>query len=145
MTINKVWRWTRKLLIVLLVGCLWHNAAVNANGSFLAFGIGLGLSDIGKKQTYSPESGLVNEYDFNSRIKTIGPLLKLELGYAFTINQDNAITVGVEGAYLDYGTTSGVLRPGVNLAPDLDTLNYSFDTQSYLLLAKSKLLFRKNI
>ena len=130
--------------MILLVGCLGYNAAVNANGPFLAFGIGLGLSDVGKAQTYSPELGLVNKYDFNDKIKTVGPLLKVELGYVFAINRDNAIALGVEGAYLDYGTTSGILRRGINISSDLNTLNYSFDSQSYLLLAKSKLLFRKN-
>ena len=131
------------MVLVGCVGCGFGTVAF-ASGSYLSFGIGLGLSDIGKKQTYSPALGLVNEYDLQEKIKTIGPLLKVELGYVFDINPANAIAFGFEGAYLDYGTTTGAQQRGINLNSNLEPLSYSFDTQSCLLLAKTKLILRKN-
>ncbi|WP_304985047.1 hypothetical protein [Coxiella-like endosymbiont] len=47
-------------------------------------------------------------------------------------------------SYLDYPDFEGTVHPFVNIAPDFDTLHYSYETKSYLLLAQSQFKWARN-
>ena len=96
---------------------------------------GLGFTQVGASQqltlnnTVSPN--IVNEYSTDNTtqgVQSVG----LDAGYDFTLSPRWQFGVGVEADYFNLGTSEGVVHPMVNLSSNFDTLNYSYDGNSYV-------------
>lgn len=130
----------RSLALLLLPhAALSLPAYVDLHPSFI---VGSGYTRIGTAQNLwlanSPEPGLENTYTSGGQQR--GTFL---LGFALeqTITNQNNIE-GVAGLEIDFvknPSINGIVQPMVNVAPDFDTLNYSYDMTSYLLEATAKL------
>lgn len=104
---------------------------------------GSGYTTVGGAQNVwlavTPEPGLENTYSSGGKQRGTF-LLGLALENACATNLKNLESaIGVEIDYLRNHSLTGVVQPMVNVAPDFDTLNYSYSTNSYLLLATGKL------
>lgn len=103
---------------------------------------GYGYTRVGDAQNLwlntTPDPGLENTYTSGGQQR--GTFL---LGFALdkTISNLKGIesALGLELDYLRNPNISGVVEPMVNVAPDFDTLNYSYDMTSYLVQATAKL------
>lgn len=104
--------------------------------------VGSGHTRVGNAQNVwlanTPEPGLEN--NFTSSNNQDAFFLGLALEKTFTTNLQNLQSAfGIEVDYLKSGTFTGIVHPMVNVAPDFDTLNYSYKMNSYLFFANAKL------
>ena len=60
-------------------------------------------------------------------------------GYSFVLAPTWDLQLGLEAAYVNYNKSHGVVHPTINIAPNIDTLNYSYNTKSYTLMGASDL------
>lgn len=87
----------------------------------------------------TPDPGLENDYSSGGLHQNTA-LLGFALEKSFLTNLNHIESaIGVEADYMKNPTLRGVVRPMVNVAPDFDTLNYSYSMNAYLLLATAKL------
>ena len=110
---------------------------------YIYMGLGVGLSNIGKSQEYSPTTGvlnpvLLNYYDLDNKTKLVSPIISLGTGYRFDVGSKLYFDLGVEGDYVNFGDPKGTLHPGINIQPNFDTLSYSYSVSSVLLMAQGK-------
>ena len=123
---------------------LHHEAAVASVWSSLhpSLVVGSGYTRMGESQNVwlanTPEPGLENNYSSGGKQNnTVLFGLALEKALANLNGFDTA--VGIEFDYLRTHSISEVVHPMINVAPDFDTLNYSYKMSSYLLQATAKL------
>ena len=105
---------------------------------YINMGLGVGLSNIGESQEYSPTSGLLNYYDLDNKAKLVSPIISLGTGYRFDVGSKLYFDLGVEGDYVNFGDLKGTLHPGINIDSKFDTLSYSYSASSVLLMAQGK-------
>ena len=105
---------------------------------YIYMGLGVGLSNIGKSQEYSPTSGLLNYYDLDNKTKLVSPIISLGTGYRFDVGSKLYFDLGVEGDYVNFGDPKGTMHPGINIQPNFDTSSYSYSASSVLLMAQGR-------
>jgi len=133
-----------------IMGCVFALIATQATcASWHPYSVmGLGVSHTNQTQDLtlqtSPSPGLTNQYDsvntsFSTRLVGFG-LSKA----AATLKKEAQVSLGVEALYLSNDEVSGTVRPLINVGPDFDRLNFSYQFKSLLFLAKAT-LSKKNL
>ena len=100
---------------------------------------GTGAAFIGKHQVLTMTSSVVNGYDGNNSKEQQAYMLGLGGGYSFMLAPAWDLDVGLEATYINYNRSHGVVHPMVNISPNVDTLNYSYDAKSYALMGATDL------
>lgn len=113
------------------LSCDWHPYAV----------MGLGVAQTNQTQRLmlhtTPAPGLVNQYesaDISASTKMFGMGMSKVVPEA---NNGSDLLVGIEALYLRNDHAPGMIRPLINVGSNFDTLNFSYDMESYLVLAKA--------
>lgn len=107
------------------------------------FHLGYGLSQAGHSQDVTlattPAPGLVNNFD-TENLSRGSVLLGFGLSKSIAGYKNGVkLRAGLEVDYIDNSAVAGTVHPLVNGGPNFDTLNFSYDVQSYLLLANLNL------
>lgn len=111
----------------------WHPYAV----------MGLGVLQTSQTQNLtlqtSPSPGLVNQYQSNSTAKYTKLVGLGAQKTAMMLKADTSLLVGMEALFLNNQEASGLVRPMINVGPNFDVLNFSYNLNSFLFLAKTTL------
>lgn len=131
----------RRLLIRML-GCLFALISMPAMSSdwhpYSVMGLGFSYTNQTQRLTLqaSPAPGLVNQYESaktSASTKLVGFGVSKIMASA---NAESDFSVGMEALYMRNDEVPGMIRPLINVG-FFDTLNFSYDMSSLLLLAKA--------
>ncbi len=127
-----------------LIALILTNNASYANGWYGSLSAGMGATANGVTQNLSllttPAPGVINSYAGN-RQATFAGFAGVGAGYQFTINKNIDLDLGLQADYISYDELSGVVSPLVNATSNFDTLNYTLNAESFLLLSQARVLW----
>lgn len=136
------WGMNRKL--ALLFGLLLggeSSLAVAAN-SHNYISVGLGITQTSHSQDLqlltAPAPGLTHRYVSSSTSHLTSSLSIGREGLFKEVGSDGELWFGAEGLYIRSDGASGSVHRFINVGPNFARLNFSYDIDSYLLLAKGK-------
>lgn len=102
---------------------------------------GVGFSKIGENQVLTFfEDGTQNAYGTDNETST-GGFGSLAVGYSLLLNKPLELRVGLEGAYLDYGTLNGSVQQNIDIDPNPTITPYSFEGRSILFFQQTQLVW----
>jgi opacity protein-like surface antigen len=115
---------------------------------FTNFNLGLGSTEVGTDNRLtlitSTTPPIVNGYDTNSDKHMTG-LIGAGAGYRFDENQPVTFALGGTAYFMSYRPVNGTVHPMINVAPDFDTLNYSYNVVSALLMVEPTIILYSSV
>ena len=130
------------LLLAVLTGLAAQTAS--ANHWYANLDAGIGATSIGQSQTLrefnTPAPGVTDTYSVNKQSNAAG-MLAVGGGYQFAFPSNWLLNLGGELQYITNNSIEGTVHPLVNVAPNFDTLNFSYNVDSVLVMAKPTLIY----
>lgn len=134
----------RRLAVLMLVSSISAQAGMASSMDwhhYVSIGMGSTYTDHSQdlQMHTSPSPGLVNRYNNHTWSHFTAQLAFGSELPIYKVNETSDIWLGLEGSYLRTDGAPGDVLPAVNIGSNFDRLNFGYDIESYLLMAKAKL------
>lgn len=128
--------------ILLASALLFITPLCKANSIEFDISGGVHFPELTNDSTVNINDDLINSYITHAHHHN-EPVFGVGASYVFDFlcPAPLSLGLGVKGYYAQFGTVEGIQHPFINVAPDFDTLNYSFKSENYSVMFEPRLIY----